>query len=37
MRGRVIVALRGHGELEFDELGPLVRVDYVPDGTYGRE
>ena len=37
MRGRVVGALREHGELEFDELGPLVRVDYVPDGTYGRE
>ena len=37
MRGRVLGALREHGELELDDLGPLVRVDYVPDGTYGRE
>ncbi|MEF8906392.1 MAG: A/G-specific adenine glycosylase [Haloarculaceae archaeon] len=36
MRGRVVGALREHGELELDDLGPLVRVDYVPDGTYGR-
>jgi len=37
MRGRVLGALREHGALELDELGPRVRVDYVPDGTYGRE
>jgi A/G-specific adenine glycosylase len=36
MRGRVLGALREHGELELDDLGPLVRVDYVPDGSYGR-
>ncbi len=37
MRGRVVGALREHGELQLDDLGPRVRVDYVPDGTYGRE
>ena len=36
-RGRVIGALRKHGPLELDDLGPRVRVDYVPDGEYGRE
>ena len=36
-RGRVIGALREHGPLELDDLGPRVRVDYVPDGEYGRE
>ena len=36
-RGRVVGALRDHGELALDELGPRVRVDYVPDGEYGRE
>jgi A/G-specific adenine glycosylase len=37
MRGRVIGALSEHGPLGLDELGPKVRVDYVPDGEYGRE
>jgi len=37
MRGRVVGALREHGELDLDELGPKVRVDYAPDGQYGRE
>ena len=36
-RGRVIGALREHGPLELDDLGPRVRVDYVPDGEYGRQ
>jgi len=36
-RGRIVGALGGHGPLELDELGPRVRVDYVPDGEYGRE
>ncbi|PSP55461.1 A/G-specific adenine glycosylase [Halobacteriales archaeon QS_1_67_19] len=36
-RGRVISALKEHDELVLDELGPRVRVDYVPDGEYGRE
>jgi len=37
MRGRVISVLREYDELTLDELGPRVRVDYVPDGEYGRE
>jgi A/G-specific adenine glycosylase len=37
MRGRAIGALREHGPLGLDDLGPRVRVDYTPDGTYGRE
>jgi A/G-specific adenine glycosylase len=37
MRGRVVRALSSHGELALDELGPRVRVDYAPDGEYGRE
>jgi A/G-specific adenine glycosylase len=36
-RGRVVGALGEHGPLGLDELGPRVRVDYVPDGEYGRE
>jgi len=37
MRGRVISVLREYDELALDDLGPRVRVDYVPDGQYGRE
>jgi A/G-specific adenine glycosylase len=37
MRGRVIRALQEHGALELDRLGPRVRVDYAPEGEYGRE
>ncbi|MFC7236411.1 A/G-specific adenine glycosylase [Halosegnis marinus] len=37
MRGRVVKALRSHGTLSLDELGPRVRVDYDPGGRYGRE
>jgi len=37
MRGRVISALKEYDELELDELGPRVRVDYAPDGEHGRE
>jgi A/G-specific adenine glycosylase len=37
MRGRVINALKDSDGLPLDELGPKVRVDYVPDGTHGRE
>jgi A/G-specific adenine glycosylase len=37
MRGRVIGVLGERGPLELDELGPRVRVDYAPDGEYGRE
>ena len=36
-RGRVVGVLREHGELTLDDLGPRVRVDYVPDGDHGRE
>jgi A/G-specific adenine glycosylase len=34
-RGRAVGALREHGELELDELGPRVRIDY--GGDTGRE
>jgi A/G-specific adenine glycosylase len=37
MRGRVVSTLKEYDELELDELGPRVRVDYAPDGEYGRE
>jgi A/G-specific adenine glycosylase len=37
MRGRVVSVLREFDELALDELGPRVRVDYVPDGEYGRQ
>jgi A/G-specific adenine glycosylase len=37
MRGRVLDALGDGDALALDELGPKVRVDYVPDGEYGRE
>ncbi|GAA0678157.1 A/G-specific adenine glycosylase [Natronoarchaeum mannanilyticum] len=37
MRGRVISTLKEYDELELDELGPRVRVDYAPEGEYGRE
>ena len=37
MRGRVVSTLKEYDELALDELGPRVRVDYAPGGTYGRE
>jgi A/G-specific adenine glycosylase len=37
MRGRVISTLKEFEELRIDKLGPRVRVDYTPDGEYGRE
>ncbi len=37
MRGRVISALKEYDELQLDQLGPRVRVDYAPEGEYGRE
>jgi A/G-specific adenine glycosylase len=37
MRGRVISVLKEYDELPLDDLGPRVRVDYSPDGEYGRE
>ncbi|AQL44224.1 adenine glycosylase [Halorientalis sp. IM1011] len=36
-RGRVVRVLGEHDELSLDELGPRIRVDYAPDGEYGRE
>jgi A/G-specific adenine glycosylase len=36
-RGRIINVLGEHDELALDELGPRIRVDYSPDGSYGRE
>lgn len=36
-RGRVIAALSEHGPQTLDDLGPKVRVDYVPEGRHGRE
>ncbi|MFP8953213.1 A/G-specific adenine glycosylase [Natrialbaceae archaeon A-arb3/5] len=36
-RGRVISTLKEYDELELDTLGPRIRVDYAPDGEYGRE
>jgi A/G-specific adenine glycosylase len=35
-RGRVVEILRTHEALALDELGPRVRIDYAPEGTYGR-
>ncbi|PSP76424.1 A/G-specific adenine glycosylase [Halobacteriales archaeon QS_1_68_20] len=37
MRGRVVRALKEDDELALDDLGPRVRVDYTPDGEYGRD
>jgi A/G-specific adenine glycosylase len=37
MRGRAVSTLEAYDELPLDELGPRIRVDYVPDGEYGRE
>ncbi|MFD1599896.1 A/G-specific adenine glycosylase [Halobellus rarus] len=37
MRGRVVSTLKEYDELPLDDLGPRVRVDYAPDGSYGRE
>jgi len=36
-RGRVVRTLGEYDELALDDLGPKVRVDYAPDGEYGRE
>jgi A/G-specific adenine glycosylase len=36
-RGRVVEALGEYDELALDDLGPRVRVDYAPHGTWGRE
>ena len=37
MRGRVVSTLGQFDTLALDELGPRVRVDYAPDGEYGRD
>ena len=37
MRRRVISVRKEYEELGLDDLGPRVRVDYAPDGEYGRE
>ena len=36
-RGRIVNTLGEHDELALDTLGPRIRVDYAPDGRYGRE
>jgi len=36
-RGRVIKTLRKYDDLTIDTLGHRIRVDYTPDGEYGRE
>jgi len=36
-RGRVVRVLGEGDALSLDELGPRIRVDYTPDGAYGRE
>ncbi|ERG94671.1 A/G-specific adenine glycosylase [Haloquadratum walsbyi] len=36
-RGRIVRTLGEHGRLSIDTLGHRIRVDYVPDGTHGRE
>lgn len=36
-RGRILRALANHGEMEIDELGVRVRVDYAPEGDSGRQ
>jgi A/G-specific adenine glycosylase len=36
-RGRIVRLLGEHDEMELDTLGHRIRVDYAPDGEYGRE
>jgi len=36
-RGRVVRVLSTYDEMELDTLGHRVRVDYTPEGEYGRE
>ena len=36
-RGRIVRLLGDHDEMELDTLGHRIRVDYAPDGEYGRE
>jgi len=37
MRGRVVATLEEYDELALEDLGPRIRVDYTPEGEYGRE
>jgi A/G-specific adenine glycosylase len=36
-RGKVISILKEYDKLPLSKLGPRVRVDYAPEGEYGRE
>ena len=36
-RGRIVRLLGEHEEMDLDTLGHRIRVDYTPDGEYGRE
>lgn len=36
-RGRVVRLLSEHDEIDLDALGHRIRVDYTPEGEYGRE
>lgn len=36
-RGRIVRVLKQYDELALDDLGHRIRVDYTPDGDYGRE
>ena len=36
-RGRIVNTLGERDELALDDLGPRIRVDYAPEGQYGRE
>jgi A/G-specific adenine glycosylase len=36
-RGRIVRLLGEHDALALDQLGPRIRVDYAPEGEYGRE
>jgi A/G-specific adenine glycosylase len=36
-RGRIVRVLGEHDEVELDDLGHRIRVDYAPDGEHGRE
>ena len=36
-RGRIVRTLGEYDALTLDELGPRIRVDYAPNGEYGRE
>ncbi len=37
MRGRIVSVLSDDEELTIDELGHRIRVDFSPDGAYGRD